>query len=336
MVASSGALTAAFDDGVDDLLARLADTAEAADFLSALDDVRRTHGARGPIEWDSASPSWETRPELILSLVDRLRFAGDDLSPANRRARVAADRAAAEAEVRAHLAGDDEALATLDHALHLAGLYVPARERTKLTEMMAVHEVRVVTDELGRRMTERGVIATPEQVNMLTNAELDAFIADPVSFADTIRQRCERFAELGTRQEPFIIYREQPDPDGWPLRTSDSEPVTAGEVLQGVPGGPGKVVARARVVHDAADPRGLEPGDILVAAITDPAWTPLFISAAGVVVEIGAPMSHAMIVSRELGVPCVTGIQHASTRIADGMLLEVDGGSGTVTIVELA
>jgi len=65
-------------------------------------------------------------------------------------------------------------------------------------------------------------------------------------------------------------------------------------------------------------------------SITDPAWTPLFVSAGAVVVEIGAPMSHAMIVSRELGVPCVTGIQNAAQRIKDGMLLEVNGGTVTI------
>ena len=93
-------------------------------------------------------------------------------------------------------------------------------------------------------------------------------------------------------------------------------------------------IGRARVITDPGDPRGLEPGDVLVAAITDPAWTPLFVSAGAVVVELGAPMSHAMIVSRELGVPCVTGVLNASQRIKDGMLLEVDGGRGTVTILD--
>lgn len=89
-----------------------------------------------------------------------------------------------------------------------------------------------------------------------------------------------------------------------------------------------------RVITDPGDPRGLEPSDILVAAITDPAWTPLFVSAGAVVVEIGAPMSHAMIVSRELGVPCVTGVQNASQRITDGMLLEANGSTGTVTVLD--
>ncbi len=334
MVAVSAALTAAFDAGIDGLLDRLAGVGDGPAFLAALDDVRREHGARGPIEWDAMSASWETDPGLVLALVDRLRFAGDEQSPEARRARIAADRAAAEAELRAALAGNVDSLGTLDLALHLAGMYVPGRERTKLTEMMTVHEVRVAMRELGRRMVERGVVDAPERVFMLLDTELDAFVADPLSFADTIRSRFDRFQALAAKQEPLNIYREQPDIDAWPLRSEGAEPVTVGDVLTGVAGGPGTVVGPARVIHDPGDPRGLEPGDILVASVTDPAWTPLFMSAGGVVVELGAPMSHAMIVSRELGVPCVTGIKGAAKRIQDGMLLQVDGNTGTVTILE--
>lgn len=333
-VADSASLTAAFDASLDGLGERLAGTADGPGFLAALDDVCREHGARGPIEWDVMSPSWETEPALVLALVDRLRFASEDQSPTSRRRRIAADRAEAEAELRAHLAGNAEALGALDLGLHLAGMYVPGRERTKLTEMMTVHEVRVAMYELGRRMVDRGVVESPDRVFMLLDSELVEFVADPFAFADTIRERSVRFAELKAKQEPLNVFRDQPDIDAWPSRGEGAEPVAVGDVLTGTAGGPGKVVGRARVIHDPGDPRGLEPGDILVAAVTDPAWTPLFMAAGGVVVELGAPMSHAMIVSRELGVPCVTAIGGAAKRIRDGMLLEVDGGRGTVTILE--
>ena len=83
---------------------------------------------------------------------------------------------------------------------------------------------------------------------------------------------------------------------------------------------------------DAADPHGLEPGDILVAPQTDPSWVPLFVSAAAVVVNVGAMGSHAMIVSRELGVPCVASVADATSIIPDGATITVDGNAGTVTI----
>ena len=78
----------------------------------------------------------------------------------------------------------------------------------------------------------------------------------------------------------------------------------------------------------------LEPGDVLVAPLTDPSWTPLFVPAAGVVVDVGAALSHAIIVSRELGIPCVVSATDATKRIPDGALVRVDGDTGVVTILD--
>jgi len=106
-------------------------------------------------------------------------------------------------------------------------------------------------------------------------------------------------------------------------------------VLAGLSGCPGQAEGIARVVLDSSDPFALEPGDILVAPITDPSWTPLFVPAAGVVVDVGAPLSHAIIVSRELGIPCVISATGATRRIPDGARIRVDGSTGVVTILEL-
>ena len=111
--------------------------------------------------------------------------------------------------------------------------------------------------------------------------------------------------------------------------------MTQDEVVQGVPGCPGIYQGIARVVTDSHDPTALEPGDILVAPITDPSWTPLFVPAGGVVVDVGAPLSHAIIVSRELGIPCVVSATDATKRIPDGATIEVNGDVGTVTVISL-
>jgi rifampicin phosphotransferase len=105
--------------------------------------------------------------------------------------------------------------------------------------------------------------------------------------------------------------------------------------LTGISGCPGVARGRARVVLDPADPQGLEPGEILVAPVTDPALTPLFVPAAAVVVDVGAQITHAVIVSRELGLPCVVSVTGATKTIPDGAIIEVDGGAGTVTIISL-
>ena len=120
----------------------------------------------------------------------------------------------------------------------------------------------------------------------------------------------------------------------WEQRDSSAEPVAEGEELTGIPGSPGTVTGKARVITDPSDPRGLEPGEILVAPITDPSWTPLFVPAAAVVVEVGAPLSHAVIVSREFGVPCVTAVHQAASRISNGTIITVNGDTGSVTVLE--
>ena len=89
------------------------------------------------------------------------------------------------------------------------------------------------------------------------------------------------------------------------------------------------------MILDPSDPAALQPGDVLVAPGTDPSWTPLFVPAAAVVVDVGAALSHAVIVSRELGIPCVPSAVDATRRIPDGAIVSVDGDNGTVTLVAL-
>jgi pyruvate,water dikinase len=86
------------------------------------------------------------------------------------------------------------------------------------------------------------------------------------------------------------------------------------------------------VILSPDDPTALEPGDVLIAPITDPAWTPLFVPAGAVVVDVGATISHAVIVSRELGIPCVVSVTDGTRRIPDGATVTVNGTTGTVTV----
>jgi pyruvate,water dikinase len=107
-----------------------------------------------------------------------------------------------------------------------------------------------------------------------------------------------------------------------------------GDTLRGVGASAGQVTATARVIGGPADFGRLQPGDVLVASVTTPAWTSLFALAAGVVTDIGGPLSHSSIVAREYGIPAVLGTNVASRRIPDGARVRVDGDTGTVTVLD--
>jgi pyruvate,water dikinase len=192
---------------------------------------------------------------------------------------------------------------------------------------------------LARRMHAEGHVTDPMHVFMLMDDELEAYVANPSSFRDTLAARYETWLEISRREPPFFIKDGILPPIGeWPVRGRDTgavKPAASGETIQGVPGCPGTVTGRARVILDPAEPGDLAPGDIMVAPLTDPAWTPLFMAAGGVVVDVGGQISHAIIVSRELGLPCVVSATDATRRIPDGALIEVDGSTGTVTILEV-
>ena len=103
-------------------------------------------------------------------------------------------------------------------------------------------------------------------------------------------------------------------------------------MLKGVAASPGQVTALARVLHGPEDFITMQPGDILVAEITTPAWTPLFAMASGIVTDVGGPLSHGSIVAREYGIPAVLGTGVATQRIHNGQKITVDGNTGLVIL----
>jgi pyruvate,water dikinase len=340
IAAGSASLTAAFEAGIVDLPARLADLAGAGDddavrFNEGFEALLHEHGCRGPNEWEMRSPTWETHPELALAAIDRMRVSPESSAPRALQAERAAEREELGAKLVEAMAADPEAQGQVQAALHAATVFLAGRERSKTNAIRLTHEGRMTMQELGRRMVERGIFQSEGEYGMLLASELDAFIADPASMADELRRREAAYAELAKLEPPFVFEGTPPPMATWPQR--DARPVAVaavGDVLEGIPGCPGTARGIARVITNSHEPGNLEPGDVLVAEITDPSWTPLFVPSAAVVVNVGAPLSHAIIVSRELGIPCVVSVTDATRRIPDGAMVEVDGDLGTVTILE--
>ena len=341
LISGSPELMAMFDGPLDELLERVAasDSDDAARFGAAWSSLLDEHGHRGPNEWDMRAHSWTTKPTLALSMLERLRFQSDDRSPHVAKAAAAEQRQKIAAELLAEVANDPATSGTLQAGLHSAALFYGLRERGKGACIRLIHEAKLAFSELGRRMADRGVIDDPQQLFMLLDDELDDFLSDPPAHSAFIRQRDMAFQRLHELEPPYIVGPDRPVPPiaEWPTRHGGAcvQQAVTGELLQGAPGAQGVVTGRARVILDPSNASDLEPGDIMIASTTDPSWTPLFLSVAGVIVNVGAVASHAAIVCRELGVPCAVSVVDATKRIPDGAMVTVDGSSGAVTIVSV-
>jgi pyruvate,water dikinase len=193
--------------------------------------------------------------------------------------------------------------------------------------------------ELGRRLADAGVIEQADDIYWLKEDEVQGFVAaldrrEPlVSMAETVHERKALWRARKRATPPPQL------PVGKKYMGFDLEGVLAGgegglegDTIRGVGASPGQVTAPARVLHGPEDFDQMKPGDILVAGITTPAWTPLFAMASGVVTDIGGPLSHGSIVAREYGIPAVLGTGIATKTIQSGQTITVDGSIGTVTI----
>ena len=141
-------------------------------------------------------------------------------------------------------------------------------------------------------------------------------------------RRAEYERETRRRRVPGLLLSDGTDPEALAPR-----PPPADGTLAGMAAAPGTATGRARVILDPAG-ACVEPGEILVAPTTDPGWTPLFLTAAGLVTETGSPMAHGPTVAREYGIPAVICVRDATQLITTGQLVTIDGAAGTVVVAD--
>jgi pyruvate,water dikinase len=199
--------------------------------------------------------------------------------------------------------------------------------------------LRRLARELGWRLAEAGAITEPDDVYWLEVDEVErgAKALDAGQELDdfVVRTRQRRAV---WRAEKRLTPPQQLPPKGrvMGIKTDAFMPVSADEqtedVLKGVAASPGHVTAPACLLLGPEDFDQMQPGAVLVAEITTPAWTPLFAMAAGVVTDVGGPLSHGSIVAREYGIPAVLGTGVATQRIRSGHTVRVDGSAGTVSL----
>jgi pyruvate,water dikinase len=329
LVATDPAISAAFDQGLESIAERTRHTA----LQPAIDAFLAEHGHRGNDEYELATPAWVMDSAPVYAAIDCLRHTPDERDPIQTSRRLAADADAALAEAL-RLVPRYKRWMTRRCAL-VSRLGSIGRERAKDILVLENLGARRVLHELVRRAAERGGPTDVRRAFCVTAAELADFVAQPHDFDDVIDRRAEQQRYLDERIPPHWFDGRIPDPATWTLRT-DARPAAppAGATLTGIAVSGGVAQGRARVIVDPSDPQGLQPGEVLVCAITDPSWTPLFLTAAAVVCDAGAVLSHAAIISRELGIPAVLSVP-GITAVADGTLLHVDGNNGTVRVGSL-
>ncbi len=212
----------------------------------------------------------------------------------------------------------------LKRARAIAGL----REMPKFCLVLMLAYLREVLQSVGKELAAAGRLESGEDIFFITLQEAHAALAGKDMRPIVRERRADYEHELHRRQIPRVLLSDGTEP-GAPSQRLALEP----GMLRGTPASPGRVTAPARVILDPTGAR-LEPGEILVAPSTDPGWTPLFLTAAGLVMEMGGMISHGAVVAREYGIPAVVGVAGATEHITTGQRITIDGSAGTITLEE--
>ncbi|MDF2976358.1 MAG: pyruvate phosphate dikinase PEP/pyruvate-binding [Actinomycetospora sp.] len=273
---------------------------------------------------DFAVPTPADDPSTLLDAI-RFQMSDQATDPAVRGDRLRAGRDARARAIRSRLGPVRRRV--FDALLARARTLGPVREDALADVGLAWPLMHRMLRELGGRLP-----VGADDVFWLTEAELRTAIrGEPVDPPVAERRALRRGRALVS--PPQMLPRGR-----WLTRLvgpfMPGADTPAGEELTGVPGSTGTVTATARVLRGPEDFGAMQPGEVLVARMTTPAWTPLFARAAAVVTDIGGPLSHSSIVAREYGIPAVLGTGSATDRLHTGDRVRVDGDTGTVRVLE--
>jgi pyruvate,water dikinase len=215
---------------------------------------------------------------------------------------------------------------------------MPLREAPKHYALVVFWRARQAAQELGRRFAAAGWIATDSDVFFLEWREVQSLACGDPPPADLEGRIAARKAELERyrSEQPPDFVRSDGVPVGEGTEGEEGEGEDGeGDVLRGTAVSGGGAAGRVRILHQP-DARQMRNGEVLVVRYADPGWTPLFAHAAAVVMEVGGLMCHAAVVAREMGIPAVFGARDATRLLSDGQMVRVDGGAGTVELLERA
>ena len=293
----------------------------AKGFRKTLGEFLTLHGHRAVCEAELRNPCWREDPAQVLGLVRNYLQSGlippEEVSIRQKGVRDEATKRVDKLSLPKRL--------IVRRTREAARRNIELRERLKDLIVLRSDRFRRIYAEVRTRLLDRGWLCDPDDLFFLMWKEVRDLLAgelSPEGAKGIITRRRQDFEWCQTVHLPKVVNGKAivVKPDEFP---SDQQ-------LKGMGVSPGKVEGRARVILDPRLESHIEPGEILVAPVTDAGWTPLFINAGGLIIDIGGLLSHGSIVAREYGLPAVVGVADATKRIKTGERIYLDGSSGVV------
>lgn len=294
---------------------------------SGLQEFLSKYGHRAVAEIDLGMPRWFEEPDHILGMISNYLRVEDPEQAPDRQFVRAADHAEARISELVERAGTKSRLRgclvalCLRRTRQLAGL----RELPKFYIVIVLAEMHRQLTEVGAELVKDGTIDSPGDVFFLDFDELRVGLRGADLKGIVAGRRRLYDIELRRRRVPRLLLS-----DGTDVEAAAMPQPVAADRLTGTPASAGTATGKVRVIMDPVGAH-LEPGEILVAPSTDPGWTPLFMTAGALVMEMGGVISHGAVVAREYGIPAVVGVADATTRLRDGQSITVNGAAGTVS-----
>jgi phosphoenolpyruvate synthase/pyruvate phosphate dikinase len=314
----------------DDFLDRLAEVEGGREAAHAIRGFLETYGMRCVGEIDITRPRWSEQPSTlvpaILGNVDNAEPGAGERRFKQGRQEALRKEQELLARLRARPEGDQKSGETkrmIDRVRTFAGY----REYPKYGMVCRYLVYKQALLQEAERLVQARVLRDREDIFFLTFHELHEVVRNKTSDEDLIRRRKDAFASYQALTPPRVLTSHGEVVTGAYRR--DDMPAGA---LVGLPVSAGTVEGTARVLTDMAQ-ADLAPGDILVTAYTDPSWTPVFLTIAALVTEVGGLMTHGAVIAREYGLPAVVGVQDATRLIRDGQRIRVHGTDGYVELL---
>ncbi len=311
-----------------DVLPHLERDPESKAFLGALRRFLEEYGHR-EIRLDILYPTWVEDPTPVLAFVRAYLDADESQSPHAQQQRLVNEREVLTATVLQELEKGPMGRLLLSPLFRwlLTQSQVHTRERDtmhfELTRLFP--PFRRFLLELGARWKGMGLLGHQEDIFFMSLDELSAMAEDPTPALDLVTSRRAEYEDSQNRRWPNAVLAGQEIYSETGLAEGTDE-----DFLTGIAGSPGVATGVARLIRGPEEFGRLEKGDILVAPLTNPVWTPLFAIASGVITEVGGILSHGAIVAREYGIPAVMSLPGATRRISEGQTITVDGNHGRV------